>query len=156
MFLELATRDVRRVRLPGVQRGGRFSPDGRWFAYQSFESGREEVHVRPWPDMNANHVISSGGGTEPLWSLDGQEIYYRRQSQVFAVSFNAVGGAVERSSPRMLFSGIYGADRWGDQSWDIAPDGRFLMLRPVPGSRHEIRVAINWIADVRARLSRSQ
>jgi eukaryotic-like serine/threonine-protein kinase len=156
MFLELATREVRRIRLPGVQRGGRFSPDGLWFAYQSLESGREEVHVRPWPGMDANHIISSDGGNEPLWSAGGREIFYRRLSEVFAVSFNPVGGSVERSSPRLLFTGGYSADRWGDQSWDMGPDGRFLMLRPVSGSRHEMRVALNWIADVRARIDRSQ
>jgi serine/threonine-protein kinase len=154
--MDLTTRDVRRIRLPGVQRGARFSPDGRWVAYESSETGTREVHLRPWPAMDANYVISSGGGTEPAWSPNGRDIYYRHQSEVIAVALTVRGTAVERAPPRVLFSGVYNRDEWGDQSYDVAPDGRFLMMRPLPGGRVELRVALNWIAEVRARLERGK
>jgi serine/threonine-protein kinase len=156
LFMDLTTRDVRRIRLPGVQRGARFSPDGRWVAYESSETGTREVHLRPWPAMDANYVISSGGGTEPAWSPNGRDIYYRHQSEVIAVALTVRGTAVERAPPRVLFSGVYNRDEWGDQSYDVAPDGRFLMMRPLPGGRVELRVALNWIAEVRARLERGK
>jgi serine/threonine-protein kinase len=139
-FLDLTNRESRRVRLPGAQRGARFAPDGRWVAYQSSESGREEVHVRPWPAMDANFPISAGGGTEPLWSPDG------------AVQ----DGRLQRTSPRVLFSRRLFHDFSGDISWDLGPGGRFLMLRPVPGGRATVHVALNWIDDVRARLERGR
>jgi len=152
MIVELTTRAVQRVRLPGEQRGGRFSPDGRWLAYESSESGSLQVHVRPWPDMDANIIVSRGSGTEPAWSRDGTELFYRSEDQVLAVAAGVREGGFEPSSPRVLFSGIFKRDAWGDQSYDVAPDGRFLMLRPIPGERIELRIVLNWIADVRARL----
>jgi serine/threonine-protein kinase len=154
LFMELATRESRRVRLPGYQRGARFSPDGRWVAYESTESGRDEVHLRPWPAMDANHRISTAGGTEPAWSPDGRELYYRHGDEMLAVGITVRDDAVEKAPPRLLFSGVFNRDQYGDQSYDVAPDGRFLMLQPLPGRRVEFRVALNWIAEVRSRLAR--
>jgi Tol biopolymer transport system component len=155
-FLDLDRRESRRIRLPGVQRGARFSPDGRWVAYQSSESGREEVYIRPWPAMDASFLVSNQGGTEPVWSRDGRELYYRNQSEVLAVTVSAQGARIDRSTPRLLFSGAFALDGSGDQSYDLAPDGRFMMLRPVAGSRATVQVALNWITEVRARLDRAQ
>ncbi len=155
MFLDLRTRESRRVRLPGGQRGARFSPDGRWVAYQSTESGRGEVHIRPWPAMDANYLVSSGGGTEPVWAANGRELFYRHQNEVMAMAVLVRDGAIERAPVRLLFSGAFGHDQNGDQSWDIAPDGRFLMLRPQAGGRVSVQVALNWITEVRARLNRA-
>jgi eukaryotic-like serine/threonine-protein kinase len=146
-FTDLSNRESRRVRLAGRQRAARFSPDGRWVAYQSTESGREQdVYVRPWPSMDASYRISDGGGTEPIWSRDGRELYYRHGSDVMVVTVGVRDAAFERGAPRLLFSGPYLADGSGDQSWDLAPDGRFLMQRAPPGSR----------ATVRARLEAAQ
>jgi serine/threonine-protein kinase len=156
LFIDLATKKVRRVQLPGEQRGARFSPDGRWVAYESRESGQHQVHLRPWPAMDANYLISVGGGTEPAWSFDGRELFYRNQNEVLTVSITVRGTTVERTPPRVLFSGVFNRDQYGDQSYDVGRDGRFLMLRPLPGARVEFRVALNWIADVRARLDRGQ
>jgi eukaryotic-like serine/threonine-protein kinase len=152
MIMDLTTREVQRIRLPGLQRGGRFSRDGRWLAYSSTESGREQVHVRPWPAMDANIVVSRGGGTEPAWSHDGRELFFRSGDQVLVVPFVEREGEFELSAPRVLFSGIFMRDPWGDQSYDVDPYGRFLMLRPLPGERMQFRVALNWIEEIRARL----
>jgi eukaryotic-like serine/threonine-protein kinase len=156
MFLDLTTRRSRRLSIPGAQRGARFSPDGKWIAYQSTEAGAEEVFVRPWPQLDAKYQISSGGGTEPLWARDSRTLYYRHRDEVIEVPVAIREGAIERGAPRVLFAGSYATDQSGDQSWDIASDGRFLMLRPLPGERIDIRVTLNWIADVRQRLQRAQ
>jgi eukaryotic-like serine/threonine-protein kinase len=156
LFMDVESRETRRVRLPGSQRGARFSPDGKWVAYESSETGRDEVHVRPWPAMDANYRVSNGGGSEPAWSPRGDELYFRNRNDVLAVDIATRDGALERSAPRVLFSGVFNRDHYGDQSYDVAPDGRFLMMRPLPGHRVELRVALNWIAEVRARLDRAR
>ncbi len=151
-FISPQTREIKRLRLPGGQRGARFSPDGKWIAYQSRESGREEVHVRPWPALDANYMVSTEGGFEPAWSRDGRELFYRHRDAVMAVSFVEKNGEMERTAPRLLFRGLIFRDRSGDQSYDVAQDGRFLMLRPVAGTRLDIQVALNWLDEIRTRL----
>jgi serine/threonine-protein kinase len=155
-FMDLDSREIRRVRIPGTQRGARFSPDGRWVAFESTESGTNEVWVRPWPAMDARYRISTGGGFEPLWSSDSQTLFYRYRDQVMEVPKTARDGAIEQTPPRLLFTGNFDVNGAGDQSWDIGPDGQFLMMRPVQDKRIDIRVALNWIADVRARLERAK
>jgi Tol biopolymer transport system component len=153
--MDLATRESRRIPLAGEQRGARFSPDGRWLAYQSTESGRLGIHVRPFPALDANWVISTDGGEEPLWSADGRTLYYRRSGAVMAVGLTMRGTTLDRAPARELFRGAYLRDHFGDISWDIGRDGRFLMLRPVRGSRQQVEVMLHWIEDVRARLGRA-
>ena len=59
-----------------------FSPDGQWMAYVSDESGQDEVYVRPYPGPGQEHVISTNGGEEPVWSPDGRELFFRNQDEV--------------------------------------------------------------------------
>ncbi|MDH5805171.1 MAG: serine/threonine-protein kinase [Gemmatimonadota bacterium] len=155
-FLDLESLESRRVSISGAQRAARFSPDGRWVAYQSTERGGNHVIVRPWPAMDAIYQVSDEGGTEPIWSPDGRALYYRLGERVMAVSVTAEAGTFQAAPPRTLFSGNFAHDASGDQSWDLAPDGRFIMVRPVPGGRAQVEVALNWIDDVRARLDRAQ
>ncbi len=150
-LFDLRSKQVRRIALPGEQRGGRFSPDGRWFAYQSSENGRSEIIVQPWPALNATHTVSIDGGDEPSWSRDGRELYFRQDDRMMAVPFDA-GTEFRRSAPVELFRGTYSRDLWGDQSYDVAPDGRFLMLRPAGNSRIRVQVIYNWAAELRRKL----
>ena len=112
--------------------------------------------MRPWPAMDANFVVSSDGGDEPSWSADGRELYYRHLGDMMVVPISVNGAAIERAAARVLFSGNYHRDPYGDQSYDVGADGRFLMLRPVAGGRVDIQVALNWIDEVRARLERAR
>ena len=73
-----------------------------------------------------------------------------------ALAVSGQNGQFERSAPRVLFSGPFTHDLAGDQSWDIGPDGRFLMLRAVSSGRVSVEVALNWIDEVPARLDRSR
>jgi len=118
---------------PSDERSPHFSPDGRWIAYVSDTSGTNEVYVRPHvrgqaPD--SRFVVSTGGGGEPRWSRDGGELFYRRDTQTFAVSFGT-GTAPEIGVPRLLFDRPYLTNPIGrsNPNYDVAADGRFLMIR---------------------------
>ena len=108
------------------------SPDGRFLAYTSNESGVEEVYVRPFPSLERQTIISTGGGREPRWSPDGTELYYRRDGGVYAVSIRTEP-AFAAGNPELLFEGDFHITPGGagnNQDYDISPDGeRFLMIR---------------------------
>jgi serine/threonine protein kinase len=133
----------------------KISPDGRWMAYASEESGKTEVYVRPFPDANKGKwQVSTSGGLDPLWSPDGRELFYRNGDSVMAAAvqtettFNA--GKTEA-----LFQGKY------DSSWDISHDGkRFLMIKPptstgaaatATGPR-KIIIVLNWFEELKQRV----
>src|SRR6202030_1842180 len=65
------------LRTPFNETAPRFSPDGRWLAYSSDESGRREIYVQPYPGPGGKRQISTEGGTEPVWNPDGRELFYR-------------------------------------------------------------------------------
>ena len=127
----------------GYQRGGRFSPDGRWVVYSSDESGRNEIYLVDYPAARRRLPISTEGGASPLWAPNGREIYYRLGDRVMAVT---IGSGPDRKPglPRELFRGDFFQDPNGDQSYDIAPDGRFLMLVEEATAATGIRVISNW------------
>ena len=131
-----------------------FSPDGRWLAYVSDESGRWEVSVQPYPGPGAVTPISTDGGFEPVWSPDGREIYYRRESgaQVMAVSFVPDEAPPRVGKPRLLFEGPYrGGQRYG-RSYDLAPDGeRFLMIQEgePPSPPPQYNIVLNWFQELK-------
>ncbi len=122
-----------------------FSPDGRWLAYVSDESGRAEVYVQPFPGGGSRHLISTGGGREPLWSRDRREIFYRSGDKMMVVNvttnpdFNA-------STPRVLFEGKHLLN-----DYDVSPDGqRFLMVRSQEESEpKQIHIVFNWLEEVK-------
>jgi len=134
-----------------------FSPDGRWMAYMSDESGREEVYVRPFPGPGGKWQISHDGGREPLWARNGKQIFYRSFAEakgpsVWAVDVRAEGG-LSVSKPRLLFRapgfGVGGPVR----SWDISLDNqKFLMVKleerkPQPVT--EMILVQNWFEELK-------
>jgi len=147
------TQERRRLPLAGAQRGGRLSPDGRWLAFQSTDNYRSEVHVRPFPEFDADYRISPDGGEEPAWSADGRELFYRRGLDMMRVQVPGADDPANWPSPERLFSGNFVSDPYGDQSYDVAPDGRFLMIRPVVTAPIDVQVVLDWLAEVRARLA---
>lgn len=107
-----------------------FSPDGRYFAYASNESGRFEVYVRARLGSADRIRISTDGGTEPVWSATGRELFYRHDDAVLAVPVDT-RAAFSAGTTRLLFRGAYFAQD-GQTNYDVGPDGRFLMLRTHP------------------------
>lgn len=106
--------------------------------------------------MDANYLISSGGGTEPIWPPNGPELYDRHQSEIMIATVTVGDGVLEQRPPQVLFFGSFLTNCCGDQSWDLALDGGFLLMRIAPGGRAIVRVSLNWIAGVRARLEAAQ
>jgi len=136
---------------PFDERSPSFSPDGRWLAYVSNESGRDEVYVQPFPGPGAKWLISTDGGIDPLWSKDGRELFYRHDEQMMSVSI-APTAEFSAGRPRRLFETRFDV---GDNglTYDVSPDGKwFLMPRsrqgPTPDQLHLVH---NWFNEVTTR-----
>jgi Tol biopolymer transport system component len=115
-----------------------FSPDGRWLAYSSNESGRNEVYVRPFPNGEGKWMISNGGGGHPRWSRNGKELFYRtlEETRLMVASYHVVGGSFQADKPVLWSPGQF-ADLGGRPNYDIAPDGkRAVVLRFAEGQEH--------------------
>ena len=128
------------------------SPDGKWLAYQSDESGIPEVYVRPFPDVNSGRwQVSASGGRTPQWRRDGRELFYvGADNAMMAVSIEP-GTAFASGTPVRLFRGNYflgGANSIG-RTYDVSPDGRrFLMIKPDAGSSPAIAVVQHWFEEL--------
>jgi eukaryotic-like serine/threonine-protein kinase len=137
-----------------IARNARFSPDGRWLAYQSNETGRMQVYVVSYPDLAIKRPISTDGGTEPAWRPQGGELYYRNGPSMMVVPIRTSPG-LEVGTPHELFRGPWLEDIYGDRSYDVTPDGtHFLMLEANPAAAPELRVIRNWGAELDATVSR--
>src|SRR5215470_8361335 len=88
---------------PARESAPKFSPDGKWLAYESNRSGRNEVYITPFPAGGAQHQVSTNGGEMPAWRRDGKEIYYREGVRMMAVEVNTKVNPVEFSTPKALF-----------------------------------------------------
>ena len=129
------------------------SPDGHWIAYNSNESGRPEIYVRPFPGLGAKLLISTDGGAEPHWSPDGHELFYRKGDTMMGVTLSA-GPPVSAGTPRVLFQGQYQISDTGSGGYDVGPDGRFLMVEPtsMPRAATQITVVLNWFDEIRSQI----
>ncbi|MDH5643043.1 MAG: protein kinase, partial [Gemmatimonadota bacterium] len=124
------------------------SPDGRWLAYKSDESGVAEIYVRPFPEGEGRWQISVGGGSEPLWARNGRELFYRSTGGDM-ISVPVLAGPNFRTGPpQVLFSTNPYLVDGNATSYDITPDGsRFLMIKK-PGEESLI-VVVNWTEELR-------
>ena len=132
-----------------------FSPDGRWLAYVSDESGKDEVYVTPYPGPGGRELVSLGGGREPAWSADGTELFYRGDSDLMAVAIQTEP-AVAPGRPQVLFDDVYyrEAAASGSRNYDVSPDGdRFLLVTSDgQGEVPEIHVVVNWTQELLERV----
>ena len=133
------------------------SPDGRWLAYVSNTTGRFEVYVRPFPEVNAAvWQVSTTGGAEPRWAHSGRELFFRTDArQMVSVPVTA-GEAFSWGEPQVLFSNENYRTADNGRMWDVAPgDQRFLMLRIVPSEvPTELIVVENFFEELRAKVTR--
>jgi len=132
---------------------GRFSPDGRWLAYTSDESGRSEVYVRPFPASSAGGKwqVSTDGGYQPLWRRDGRELlYFSPDSKLTSVEVST-SPAFKAATPKTLFAApIYeGPVVSNTHRWDISPDGQRFLINVAPEAGAPITVVQNWQAGLK-------
>jgi len=131
------------------------SPDDRWLAYESDESGRDEIYVRPFPDVSSGRwQISTAGGTRPLWSRDGRELFYlAAPGTVMAVPILDTTAGFSAGRPEMVIEGDYVAGAAG-RTYDVSPDGRrFLMVKDVESDGDappaQIVIVQNWHEELK-------
>ena len=141
----------------------KFSPDGKWIAYASDESGRSEIYVQPFPGPGPKVQISNGGGFDPVWLRSGGELYYRNDEKMMAVSI-ATAPALKVSAPRQLWEGNYSSGSGSScgmpgvtsSNYDVTADGkRFLMVRDDDTAIYstKIVVVLNWAEELKAKMA---
>lgn len=135
-----------------AERLAKFSPDGRYLAYQSNESGRFEIYVQPFPEGGRKVTVSSNGGTNVRWSPDGSEIFYVEGGTLVAVRVSMSGQDFSVGPGTKLFH-YPKLGEWQRTNYDVSPDGRrFLVPQAVGETAHPaIRVVQNWFEEFRDR-----
>ncbi len=142
------------TKTPFLEAEGRFSPDGRYVAYMSNESGPFEIYVRPFPDGDRRWTISTNGGAVPRWSRRGDELFYAEGSALMAVSVSTRDG-FRSSPPKKLFdAATIGASPFSFSptmaTYDPMPDGQgFVIVRGAPPGERRIVVVENWADELK-------
>jgi Tol biopolymer transport system component len=130
------------------ERHAQFSPDGRWVAYRSNESGTAEIYVRPFPGPGGQWQISTSGGIAPRWRHDGKELYYiAPDGRLMAVPIATKAGTLEPGTPVALFRTqiVGGGTNTNRQQYDVATDGRFLINTAVEDAAvSPVTILQNW------------
>jgi hypothetical protein len=145
-----------------------FSPDGRWLSYDSLESGRSEVYLRPFPGSGPAVQVSTDGGWGSAWSVDGRELFFRSEpdNAFFSVAVEPAGERLVVGRPQQLFGGDYGY-AGPVRSYDVLPDGRFLVRVGSAGGTTQlealerflpdrVKIVQNWAAEVERKLQSSR
>ncbi len=130
-----------------AQLSSRFSPDGRWVAYMSNETGAFEIWVQPWPATGARYRVTEQGGRAPIWSLDGRELYYDVNGRMHVVRFQGDGTPMFSERRELPIAGFIPTGL--RRTFDLMPDGRrFVMLFRGPST---LGVVTDWTARTGAR-----
>ena len=140
--------------------GAQFSPDGRWVAYVSDESGRNEVYLRQYQEPANRVQISVAGGSQPMWSKTGRELFFRNGNELLVVSVT-LGSTVSAGKPVVLFSKAMPESSSGSMyrlssGYDVSKDAqRFVIPKSNPESSDSprARVILNWFSELKQRLS---
>ena len=136
---------------PAREGHAHISPDGRWLAYESSETGEIAIFVLPFPDVStARWRLSSAGGVSPAWARDGRTLFYRSGQAILAVSVRGATPA-DWGAPEKLFEGPYFFID-GPEMFDVAPDGRGFVMLKAAGTRstqQELHVIVNWVEELK-------
>ena len=127
---------------------GKLSPDDRWLAYQSNETGNFEIYVQAFPGKERKWPVSAKGGTRPVWSHDGKELFYMAADSTLMVVDVQSGARFEHGNPKPLFQTQLAPGSW---HFDVSPDGkRFLLAAPLEQAANPaMTVVVNWHAGVK-------
>ncbi|HTI35913.1 MAG TPA: protein kinase [Vicinamibacterales bacterium] len=139
-----------------------FSPDGKWLAYSSTESGQPEIYVRPFGAGTGRWQISDTGGVYPKWSRSGRELFYRNGAGVMVASIEADGPSLRTGKPRQLFTGQFRGGLGGIaiagntfSDFDVSPDGQRFVMFPSGGTPAErgaglVTIVSSWFDELAA------
>jgi serine/threonine-protein kinase len=146
---------VTAVNLPDPQ----FSPDGRWVAFSSADSGAPQIYVVPFPGPGGKWQISTDGGVEPRWSKNDHELFFLHNSAVLSVSYAVQGNSFQAAIPKILFESKIEM-RAPYTSFDVTPDGQHFAAFQFEGGKTATHpdptVVLNWLSSVRRQLSSVQ
>jgi serine/threonine protein kinase len=146
------------LRAPFTQYGALISPDGRWLAYVSDESGRFEVYVTSFPSGQGKWQISTEGGTQVIWAPTGRELFWRNGDKVMTAGVEA-NATFAATKPLLLFSAAYLRHWQGLPDWDITPDGqRFIMIKvsEAESAPTQVNVVLNWFEELKNKSNAEQ
>jgi len=130
--------------LPAISR------NGKWLAYESNVTGQDEIWVRPYPGPGPPIRISSNGGTEPVWGIEDREILYYEGPKLMAATVE-IGEELRFERAEMLFEGRYVRYPTAPRPYDVAPDGRLLMIKggETQAPESQIHVVLNWFEELK-------
>jgi serine/threonine-protein kinase len=141
------------VATPAYEGGAQLSPDRKWLVYQSNESGRPEIYVRRYPQLDRAWQVSEGGGVQTRWSADGREIFFRTGEALMAASFVAEADEPRLGKPVALFPDEYDFGQGlSIPNYDVLADGRFVFFRRTPAGGR-LRLVQNWRAELERKLA---
>ena len=157
MLQEIDPPSVPKPLVKSTSNNAAFSPDGRWIAYQSSESGRGEVYVQPFPAIDTGRwQVSASGGGQPLWSPAGRELFFiDAAGNLMAVPVDTRAGFVA-GTPNMLFSvsqfgfGVTGAGR----NYDVSLDGKQFLFSRRSTTQGSITIVANWFEEIATKIKR--
>ncbi len=133
-----------------------FSPDGRWLAYMSDETGKGEIYVQPFPGPGGKWQVSSGGGNYPIWARSGRELFYANGDKLMTAAV-AASPTFSSGTPQVLFEKAtllmfmtLGVGPYFAKPYDVAPDGKaFLIVKQSVSSPTQINVVLNWFEELK-------
>jgi eukaryotic-like serine/threonine-protein kinase len=138
------------------------SPDGRWLAYISNETGQQEIYVQSFPPTGAKYQVSTSGGRNPLWSPDGKQLFYLQSEaagtmQIVSVDVQTQSSFMMGKTTPLPIKGIIGAI--GPRSFDITPDGKYFVVmlpkfqaEPDKPPPEQINIVLNWFSELQQRV----
>jgi serine/threonine-protein kinase len=140
------------LRTPFQETMSQISPNSRYLAYRSNESGRQEIYVRPFPEGSGKWQVSTNGGHAPRWAANGTELFYHEGTTLMAVDVST-SGTFTSGRPQRLFETPNLGESFQIHPYDVFPDGkRFLMIdRDTSAAANAVRIVENWVAPIHAR-----
>ncbi|HZS53924.1 MAG TPA: protein kinase [Bryobacteraceae bacterium] len=132
------------VQGPGYYDQSAISPDGKWIAYRARELGQVEVYLQSFPVGGTRWQLSTNGGGEPSWRRDGNELYFARDKQIFAVDLRVTPGGIEHGPPKLLFSAPLIANIRRNRYLPSADGKRFLVVTEHDDEQQKVRIVLNW------------
>jgi len=127
----------------------KISPDDRWMAYTSEESGKPEIYVQPFPSGEGKWRLSNGGGQNPRWSPDGRRVYFEREDYIFVVPIRVEqGGSLSPGREELVYTAP------GLNRFDVSPDGRSLVIdqRIIRPGQRELKIVLNWFEELKKKV----